>query len=37
VAGYNPLFAALDRRANTEYAKWAPFHSVAVKEFGLPQ
>jgi hypothetical protein len=37
VAGYNPLFAALDRRANAEYAKWAPFHSVAVKEFGLPQ
>jgi hypothetical protein len=37
VAGYNPLFAAVDRRANADYAKWAPFHSVAVKEFGLTQ
>jgi len=37
VAGYDPLFAALDRRANGAYAKWAPFHSTAVKEFGLPQ
>ncbi|MFI5400908.1 MAG: TAXI family TRAP transporter solute-binding subunit [SAR324 cluster bacterium] len=37
VAGYDPLFAALDRRVNGDYAKWAPFHSAAVKEFGLPQ
>lgn len=37
VAGYDPLFAALDRRVNGDYAKWAPFHSTAVKEFGLPQ
>jgi hypothetical protein len=37
VAGYNPLFAAVDRRANADYAKWAPYHSVAVKEFGLSQ
>jgi len=35
VVPVNPLFALVDRRANTEVAKWAPYHATAMKEFGI--
>jgi hypothetical protein len=35
VGPYNPLFAVIDRRANGEVAKWAPYHVTAAKEFGI--
>lgn len=35
VAPFNALFAAVDRRVNADFAKWAPYHALAVKEFGL--
>jgi hypothetical protein len=35
VAPFNALFAAVDRRVNADFAKWAPYHAAAVKYFGL--
>jgi hypothetical protein len=35
VAPFDALFASVDRRANADLAKWAPYHATAAKEFGL--
>jgi hypothetical protein len=35
VAPFDPVFALVERRANADVAKWAPFHATAAKELGV--